>query len=213
MSEHSDGDEAQSHSSFAGENANADNNTNADKILERKTLASKENAAVFWVRGAVFLVLLGTAALVSSIVYLYTRNDQVQDFENAFEAHATKIVESFYETVERKLEAIDALSVTITSYAKSTGATFPNVTLPDFEIRASNSRVLSDSAVFNYQPVVTDETRLAWEAYTRLKTATSSMKPWLQEFLSVHTKMLGSASSMTMAIGEVSKRTTLETSS
>jgi class 3 adenylate cyclase len=162
MSEHSD--EVQSLSSFAGVNANADNE-NADKILERKTLASKENAAVFWVRGAVFLVLLGTAALVSSIVYLYTSNDQTQDFESAFEAHATKILESFYETVERKLEAVDSLSVTITSYAKSTGATFPNVTLPDFEIRASNSRVLSDTAVFNYQPVVTDETRLGWEAY------------------------------------------------
>jgi class 3 adenylate cyclase len=162
-SEHSD--EAESLSSFPGGDDNVNNTTNADKILERKTLASKENRAVFWVRGAVFLVLLGTAALVSTIVCMYTKNDQVQDFESAFEGHATRIQESFYDTIERKLEAVDALSVTITSYAKSTGATFPNVTLPDFEIRCSNSRVLSDTSVINYQPVVTDETRLGWEAY------------------------------------------------
>jgi class 3 adenylate cyclase len=160
-----DSDEGESLASFATGSANADNTANADKVLERKTLASKENTAVFWVRCAVFLVLLGTAALVSTIVCLYTKNDQVQDFESAFEAHATRIQESFYETIERKLEAVDALSVTITSYAKSTGATFPNVTLPDFEIRCSNSRVLSDTSVINYQPVVTDETRLGWEAY------------------------------------------------
>lgn len=143
----------------------ADSTNNTDKDLERMTLARKESIAVAWVKGVVFLVLLATTVLVSTGVYLYTKKDQEQNFEQAYMADATKVLESFHYAVVRKLEAVDALSVTFTSHAKSTGATFPNVTLPDFEIRCSNARVLSDSVVFNYSPLVTDETRKGWEAY------------------------------------------------
>ena len=145
----------------------ADEGNNAEKDAERKTLARKENKAVAWLRGLVFFVLLVTTALVSTGVFLFTMNDQEEDFEHEFEAHATKILESFHTTVERKLEALDALAVAYTSYAIGTGASWPNVTLPDFEIRAANTRILSDSAVINFYPLVTDETRLGYEQYVR----------------------------------------------
>jgi hypothetical protein len=136
-----------------------------DKNQERNTLGRKENQAVSRLRVVVFLVLLVTATLVSVGVYLYIANDQEEDFEHDFRAQATKILESFHESVERKLEAVDALSVAFTSYARGTGVTFPNVTLPDFEIRAANARILADSFVINYYPLVTDETRKGWEEY------------------------------------------------
>lgn len=116
-------------------------------------------------RAIVFLVLFATTILVSVSVYSLTRTDQVQDFEKAFQADATKIIESFKMAVYRRLEAIDALSVTITAFAQDTGSTFPNVTISDFEIRCANSRVLSDTAVIQYHPIVTDESRKGWEAY------------------------------------------------
>ena len=107
----------------------------AERELERKTLARKENQAVSYLRAIVLVVLLITAALVSAFIYLYVSQTQKDDFESEFESHAAKILETFHDSVERKIEAIDALSVQYTSYARATGASFPNVTLPDMEIR------------------------------------------------------------------------------
>jgi Adenylate and Guanylate cyclase catalytic domain len=46
-----------------------------------------------------------------------------------------------------------------------TGATFPNVTLPDFELHGSNARVQADAVVLYFIPVIKDETRAGWEEY------------------------------------------------
>jgi hypothetical protein len=130
---------------------------------ERRTLARKEDVVVHWMQVAVYLVLLTTAALVSISVYMATRNDQINDFEHAFNANATKVIETFNQAIERRLTSIDALSLSITAFARDTGATFPNVTIS--EIRCANARVLSDTSVIHYHPLVTDETRKGWEAY------------------------------------------------
>ena len=132
---------------------------------ERKTLARKEGKAVRNWRIAVFAVLVSTAALVSTSCFLYMKNDQDDDFKQEFKSLANKLLESYYHTVERKLEALDALSVAYSSYAHDTGATWPNVTLPDIEVRGAGVRVLSETAVINFYPLVTDETREGWEAY------------------------------------------------
>jgi len=132
---------------------------------ERKTLARKEDKAVRNWRIAVFAVLVSTAALVSTSCFLYIRNGQDDDFKQEFKSLADKLLESYYHTVERKLEALDALSVAFSSYAHDTEATWPNVTLPDIEIRGAGIRVLSETAVINFYPLVTDETREGWEAY------------------------------------------------
>lgn len=72
---------------------------------------------------------------------------------------------SFHVAVASKLSAIDALGVQFTSYAIATGATFPNVTLPNFAVRGSNSRILADGCLIDWLPIVTDEDRAGWEAY------------------------------------------------
>jgi ABC-type Fe3+ transport system permease subunit len=92
-------------------------------------LAGKETKNIAYLRFVVagFLVLI--AVSVSVGVYLFTRNDQEQDFETQFEAQAMRMLERFHEAVESKLDAMDALATSITSFALSTGATFPNVTI------------------------------------------------------------------------------------
>ena len=102
----------------------------------REVLAKQENKAVAWLRVLVFFVLLVTAILVSVGTYLYTRNDEEEDFEHDFSANAAKVIEAFHDAVDQKLGAAGTLSTTITSIAISTGATFPNVTIPDIEVRS-----------------------------------------------------------------------------
>ena len=46
--------------------------------------------------------------------------------------------------------------------------TFPNVTIPNFELMATNCRVQAGGVLVNYLPLVTDETRAGWEAYANV---------------------------------------------
>jgi hypothetical protein len=107
----------------------------ASKQGNEHQLAGKETKKIVYLRFVVAGFLFVTAVLVSVGVYMYTRNDQEQDFETQFEAQAIRILERFHEAVESKLGAMDALATSVTSFAPfapfalSTGATFPNVTI------------------------------------------------------------------------------------
>jgi hypothetical protein len=68
--------------------------------------------------------------------------------------------------VERRLEAIHTLATTVTSYALDAEKTFPFVTVPHFAMRGSDLRVQADALIVHWMPLVTDETREEWEAYT-----------------------------------------------
>jgi hypothetical protein len=57
------------------------------------------------------------------------------------------------------------MSNAITTYAKNANLTFPFVTIPDFELHGSHLRVQSGSHIVRWTPLVTDETREAWEEY------------------------------------------------
>ena len=132
---------------------------------ERLKMAGQEDRQVKCLRMIFFFTLLATAAMVCTGVFLQARNDQYDNFEREFENHAGKVVETFHASVERKLGAFDALSQQFTSHSIETGAVFPNVTLPHFEIHAAATRILSDGLFVYYTPIVTDEIRKEWEAY------------------------------------------------
>jgi hypothetical protein len=138
-----------------------------EAATERDTLARREDRVVFRMKLAVILVLLLTSAYVCVGVYFTIRDDEVQNFEDAFRADAGKVVGAFYQGLQNQIEALDALSVTITSHAAESGATFPNVGLPDFPARFANARVLSGSFLISWTPLVTDTTRSSWERYSR----------------------------------------------
>ena len=136
-----------------------------EKEEERRKLAHNESKAVSWLRVAVFLVLIATAVAVSLAIYNLVKDGQDGDFAMEFEAHADIVLGAFTTSVASKLAAMDALASQMTSYARSSNSVWPNVTFPDFEIWSSSTRVLADSVVINYHPLVTDETRAGWEAY------------------------------------------------
>lgn len=61
---------------------------------------------------------------------------------------------------------MDALSVDFTSFAKETGQEFPFVRLPDYDVRAANARVLGESYVINFFPLVKEVQREEWNRQT-----------------------------------------------
>jgi class 3 adenylate cyclase len=133
---------------------------------ERRTLGRKETRAVSVLRFIVIVVIASAAALVATGVYIFTRGSEEDEFETQFAAHSNRVVESFQDSVELKLGAIDALSILTTSHALSTGATFPNVTIPNFEVHGASTRILADALLLFWMPLVTDETRDGWEEFS-----------------------------------------------
>jgi hypothetical protein len=118
----------------------------------------------------VLLLLVFTSTLTSVGVYIiYTSNDETQTFESEYQANAQRIVESFHDAVERRLGAISKMDTAMTSCSLATEQTFPSLTIPNFEIRGSDLRVQADSASAMWMPLVTDETRVAWEEYALTK--------------------------------------------
>jgi hypothetical protein len=145
-------------------------NTNCKKKKEccetdDETLAKKETKAVNVLRALFLVLLLVMTTLASMGVYLFAANEEKHNFEAEYQANAERIIESFQGAVASRLGAINSMSTAITSYALDAKQTFPFVTIPHFEIRGSDLRVQADTAVIRWMPLVTDETRVAWEDY------------------------------------------------
>ena len=141
------------------------NSSQAGGAALTESLARKETRVVNILRVAVLVVLVSTAALVSAVVYQYTKNEEHENFVTNFEQSAAQVVESFHGVVERNMAAIATLSTTITSYAKNTNSSFPFVTVPDFELLGADLRITSSSHLIYYCPKITNDNRLPWEEY------------------------------------------------
>ena len=141
--------------------------TSAASTTTKSMVALAETQAVSWLRWAVLSVLLIVTALLSAGTYLYTRNQEMHNFETAFADSAQQVMDAFHGAVERNLNAVAALSSDITSHALSSdnNESFPFVTLPDFAVRGSNTRSLTGSHIIHYIPIVREEDRTEWEDY------------------------------------------------
>ena len=93
----------------------------------------------------------------------------------SFVGSASRVVHSFENILEEKIAAIAAFGVTITAAAVASNISWPFVTVDQFQQRSASSRSLSGSQYLQLVPIVTDNTRDAWEAYSIANTG------WLTE--------------------------------
>lgn len=75
------------------------------------------------------------------------------------------------------LAAARGLSITVTAHALSANQSWPNVTVPFFEIRSEEARKQADLHGFLLTPIVVEADRMAWEAYS------TANQGWLHEGL------------------------------
>lgn len=132
---------------------------------DEELLAKRETQYVLRLRILVFVALLVAALAVSLTVYFITTKAESTKFQAGFEGSAQKLIDSFGDIVEIKIGALANLAVTFTEYARDRNLTWPYVTMSDFQQRAVSARALSNSLFLELLPIVTNETRAAWEAY------------------------------------------------
>jgi len=148
-------------------NASADNLQNRAAKETRLNLARRETKAVKFLKYVVLMVLFLTALGISLATYFYARSVEQDSFRADFDSVAVVTIRSFAEAVEHRLTAMDAVAVGVTSHAVASASPFPNVTIPDWEVKAATLRTQTGSIYVFWLPFVTDETRAGYEAYTQ----------------------------------------------
>ena len=156
--------------SSSGDGDDNDEEANGGKakkrISEGIAIAQRENKAVGCLRMTVFTVLLIVAASVSAGVYWYSRKSELEDFRTIFGDYGRNIVDTFQSNAKQRLLAIESLSTTLTSYAIDTNQSWPFVTLPDYELRATETIDLASVLSCVMLPLVSNpEEKDKWESY------------------------------------------------
>ena len=173
-------DESSSHSDGSLDSVDHEDTTEADPSAEesssRYAIAEKETKQVFMQKLLVLAVLLVAATAICLTVYFITTNAEEEEFEAHFEGGAEKIVSSFEAIIQEKIGAIGSLCLALTARGKITdgsaventdGNSWPFVTMESFQERAASARILANVLHMSLLPIVTEENREAWEAYSR----------------------------------------------
>ena len=92
-----------------------------------------------------------------------------------FTVHALDIARASQASARSKYEVAESFALATTSLALDRGLTFPFVTLPDFEVQASNARELSDTNRLGWCPFVSRSQASEWGQYV------AANQGWLQE--------------------------------
>jgi hypothetical protein len=122
---------------------------------ETEALARSETAAVSRLRGAVVAVLLVAAVFVSAAVGVQSRAAQYE----------------WSERMRRRMVAMEALAVEVQwtggpNNDTASSPPWPDVTMPEFALRASCALDLAGADRVLWLPVVSNATRADWEHYS-----------------------------------------------
>ncbi|KAL3926267.1 MAG: hypothetical protein SGBAC_013542, partial [Bacillariaceae sp.] len=139
--------------------------SNTDDVLEITNLLRKDNR-IRVLRGAALLILIVAAFLVSFFVHSMLSAIEQHEFETRFRDQSAQVGSALRKELQSKLQVIDALSVTTSSYANSRGRTWPNVTIPEFSYRAAGALTIGRGISMAFQPIVTTNLLEAWEEYS-----------------------------------------------
>jgi class 3 adenylate cyclase len=137
-----------------------------DEVKEIQKLAKRETRNIKVWRSIVVLLLLAVGASVSTLTFIFLRDEETDDYVDAYYLFANTVSDITDFRVENMFEAMRGMSDMVTAHANDNNRTFPFVTLPQFETLGDHARVQSGIETFNYLPFVSNETRLLWETYS-----------------------------------------------
>jgi len=142
---------------------------------------TNETRAVNVIRLLTGLVLVGVAALVCALIFVFTADSEKDDFETQFNHYAEKVVDQFRVNSQRRLGALESLALDFTSWQEHSNETFPLLTLPDLERKAAFTLEFAQVLSVMTFPIV--ENRTAWEDYS------VENQGWLAEGLALQTNV------------------------
>jgi hypothetical protein len=167
FSDQSSGDDSISNGSdsISSDTENGSRTTEETSDTEKDQLAQKETRDVFMLRVLVVLVLLLAAVAVSFVVYLITRNAEVDEFETQYTALADTVLRAFEDIVTQNLGAISSVGVAAIAHGIDHELEWPFLTLSSFQERSATARSLSGAIFISLNPLVSETHRTDWEKF------------------------------------------------
>ena len=157
-------------------------------------LAKKGHNAIVGLRIGLSVALLSATVAAAVFIFWLTRHQEKEAFQKAFSDNSLKMVEAFQVTAERRLTAVASFGTTVTSYALATNATWPFVTIPQMEARASHVLGLADAVAIAFGPLVHQKDREVWE-----NDYVPSNVGWLEESFEYYEDVLQANTEVTSA--------------
>jgi len=130
-------------------------------------VAVREEKAVARSFLLVIIVLVFAVISMASVVSFYVRSSELREFESQFENYAYEVIELSRKNAANTLDSIEAFSDTISSYAHSSGMTWPYVTIPDFGARGAALANLASARRVVLCPIVTSANRKKFEKFAQ----------------------------------------------
>ncbi|KAL7580174.1 hypothetical protein ACA910_012925 [Epithemia clementina (nom. ined.)] len=157
-----------------------DNNIEISKKKKKSEyIGQKESQGVFRAKMMVYLVLIVSCAAASTLTFLFTSDQEDSNFEGDFASFAEEIQRTSRDQLFPQFNTAESLSLAVSSYAKEQGSLWPNVTLPDFELRTRKAREMSDSSLVMFVPLFLKTLQSQWESYAQNNSG------WIAEGLAV----------------------------
>ena len=140
-------------------------------------IAQREARFVRCLRLGLLGVLLTASAIAAAMVYVGLAEQEEADFEEAVADYSRKLTDQFQLVAVRCIGAIGAFSATITSHMVSSNATWPFVTIPNYEAQVRHISELANIETLAFAPIITTEERNEWET----SFVSQNLNPWVQE--------------------------------
>lgn len=137
-----------------------------------EALHNRETVLVNRSKLVVYIFLLVAATAVGVITYVFLEKEEQKWYDDEFEEFAEEIFETTNANVLKAEQASQGFSQTMTSHSTHivdvvTGSRFPNETLPNFGVRASNVLDITKSDILAYAPLVKKSELEQFDAYAQ----------------------------------------------
>jgi hypothetical protein len=128
-------------------------------------LAKRDTKRVLHLKVLVVLFLVLSATIISVVVYTYITHNEQKQFKAKFRNDAEKVHTSIATSIQRSPGALNAIAVTLVSYANDKGIEWPFVALPDFALHASKMLPATNGLYVSVVPIVAPAQKRQWEEF------------------------------------------------
>jgi hypothetical protein len=152
-----------------------------DDIGLSNEITKKETKDVLRHKTMVLFMLLASASIIATAVFVYITRGETTHFETKFNNDAEKLIDGVGGSLHRTLGLLDVLAVAYVSHARHQNDTWPFVTLPDYGARMAKLLPLTDAIFVTILPIIHPKQRKQWEEYSLKNDAWANETISLQE--------------------------------
>ncbi|KAG7360245.1 adenylate/guanylate cyclase [Nitzschia inconspicua] len=145
-----------------------------------ETLVKQENRTVNVSRIVVILILIGAMIATAYFVFRFTREGEVEAYDDAFHNVAGKLTSAMVSDTSLKFWMARTISDATAMMLKTTNSTAINLFIPqeDWDNISRESRFHGNANMVSWNPLLkTDSERIIFEEFTKTKTFTVGTEP------------------------------------